>query len=63
MIVAVLREAAIQAMLLAVRLMVPASAIGATAALVSIYTLFCAASFYGVAWLVHEALGLFLVTP
>ena len=63
MIVDAVREVMIQALLLALRLMAPVTAIGAVAALIGIYTVACAAAFYAVAWLVREALGLFLVMP
>lgn len=63
MIAAVVREAMLQALLLALRLMVPVTAVGAVAALIGIYSVACAAAFYAVAWLVREALSLFFITP
>lgn len=57
-----LRDATIQALLMTLRLMIPVTAVGAVAVVIALYTLVCAAGFYGVAWLVHAALSLLLTT-
>lgn len=56
----ILREAAIQALLLALRFMIPVTAGGAVACLITFYSVACAAGFYVVAWLVSAALNIFL---
>ena len=55
----ILREAAIQALLLALRLMIPVTAGGAVACLITIYAVLCATGFYAVARLVNAALNIF----
>lgn len=62
MIAAVIREACIQALLLALRFMTPVTAVGAVVVLIGFYTMAGAACFYAAAWLVSAAMNL-LTTP
>lgn len=52
----VLRDAAIQALLIMLRLMVPVTAIAGVLLVIAAYTLMGAACFYGAAWLVSTSL-------
>lgn len=52
-----LREAAIQALLLALRIMAPVTAVAAVVGLVGVYTMLGAACLYASSWLVREALN------
>jgi hypothetical protein len=62
MIAAILREAALQSMLLALRLMIPVCAVGAVAVIIGFYTVLGAACFYAASWLVQLSITN-LITP